>query len=1267
MKPNFPTQFLRRVRRPLFNSVQPQFPRWRRIVEKSLALLVVVALLLGVLPPATYAAPLNQPALLSQPVSTVGACTAPNRGATGANTLFLPLVAQAKTSLGALVGADVPAATNAAAVTTSRTFNYQVGKVYTYLYDYVIETHNNSFDKENGQRATGSMTRINAYADLTVLSKAADGAIEAQLALRDPFLCITADQGEPIVSDDANLLAQLATPIRFTQAANGVVLAVTSQPAITSTVTNLQKGVINFLQTTLRSDSNDYIAQEAGGQGQYNVHYQLADTAAGLAITKTISTADFQQLITAGDKSGSLQLNTQLTMLLGAQNQVLETVTLTEDHKSNDNTQTPGNSPNSGGAGLSVWSTFQSSGSLRLQSVSAAPTEALVEAAGQAAIYALDSLGAELDGVSLNGKQIDLATVDLDKVLADFEAASDKTQLFLYLVELHHADTGTVVVDKIGQRLPQVINDEKLAKRYIDLLGAIGTPQAQAYLNGLFNNAPIAAANVAASTSLTTQQQALINMSTLVQPITTTINTLQQIGYDKRAPLSSVASRALGGLVEQFGQNNPALASEVITHYENDLHTVKTIEDALVCLQTLGNIGNASSLPQIKPFLGDQITIDGKLLTNGDDIQRLNMAAYTALRRIPGQEAEDLLLAALQNANWPLWQRNIIAELLLNRQLDKAVGLSAAAAAVLNSYIAAHLASWDDAYDPTENNPLVGATATAPTVGQQTDADFARDWNKELGNADVGLRALGSIYAATPPESNGFGGGLYVRASQRIDAHVWEALPEMNVVSANAEARFNGSSGYDITAKVSLAGDEVLNKQFFLSCTQEIGPFTLFDFTVIPFYRKQIIFPGFGLVAISASFTVGAQLFLDLDAGAKDLCGSGTRTLRLRLTPGVSLAMIAEGSAEVVLYRGVVELRGDLFKTKFPIQGTLQYQPNNRNKRWCLDVKVILEPFNFRFYTAVQTRSIFPPGWKSFQEWLIADFKLATLETAPLLVYCQGTLGGQYKTGDFDGDGKADIAIFRPANNTWYWLESSTGTMRTFNWGEAGDQIAPGDYDGDGKLDATIFRPRTGEWWLSQTSDGVKTVPFGQADDIPVARDYDGDGRTDIAVWRPSNRTAYWPEPSVTGAPAYQWGEAGDIPVFADYDGDKRADSAVYRPSSGQWWLSQTRDGLKVVQWGQAGDIPLARDYDGDGNADIAIWRPGDGTWWIIKSSDGAIQTTQWGLSRDIPAPADFDGDGKADLTVVRNFGLFRWYIQRSSDGQEQEVTFGEAGDVPVP
>lgn len=64
--------------------------------------------------------------------------------------------------------------------------------------------------------------------------------------------------------------------------------------------------------------------------------------------------------------------------------------------------------------------------------------------------------------------------------------------------------------------------------------------------------------------------------------------------------------------------------------------------------------------------------------------------------------------------------------------------------------------------------------------------------------------------------------------------------------------------------------------------------------------------------------------------------------------------------------------------------------------------------------------------------------------------------------GDYDGDGKTDLAIFRPSEGNW-WILKSAGGSAVVNWGISTDKLVPGDYDGDGKTDITLYRD--GGWW----------------------------------------------------------------------------------------------------------------------------------------------------------------------------------------------------------
>ncbi len=140
---------------------------------------------------------------------------------------------------------------------------------------------------------------------------------------------------------------------------------------------------------------------------------------------------------------------------------------------------------------------------------------------------------------------------------------------------------------------------------------------------------------------------------------------------------------------------------------------------------------------------------------------------------------------------------------------------------------------------------------------------------------------------------------------------------------------------------------------------------------------------------------------------------------------------------------------------------------------------------------------------------------------------------------DYDGDGKADIAIFRDESFTagadeagkWYILQSSNEKVRIEKFGLEDDKPVPEDYDGDGKADLAVFRPSNGVWYRLNSSDNTfVAVPFGMSEDKPTPADYDGDGKTDIAVFRPSTGVWYLLR-SAEGFLAVQFGMENDIPL----------------------------------------------------------------------------------------------------------------------------------------
>ena len=102
---------------------------------------------------------------------------------------------------------------------------------------------------------------------------------------------------------------------------------------------------------------------------------------------------------------------------------------------------------------------------------------------------------------------------------------------------------------------------------------------------------------------------------------------------------------------------------------------------------------------------------------------------------------------------------------------------------------------------------------------------------------------------------------------------------------------------------------------------------------------------------------------------------------------------------------------------------------------------------------------------------------------------------------DYDGDGKADLAVYRPPSGDWRVIRSSDGQTNTLTFGFQGAIPAPGDYDGDGRADRAVFFPPSAAWYILMSSNGFSMRVFGATNGTPVAADYDGDRKTDPATY----------------------------------------------------------------------------------------------------------------------------------------------------------------------
>ncbi len=305
---------------------------------------------------------------------------------------------------------------------------------------------------------------------------------------------------------------------------------------------------------------------------------------------------------------------------------------------------------------------------------------------------------------------------------------------------------------------------------------------------------------------------------------------------------------------------------------------------------------------------------------------------------------------------------------------------------------------------------------------------------------------------------------------------------------------------------------------------------------------------------------------------------------------------------------------------------------------------------------------------------------------------------------DYNGDGRTDYTVGRDVGGQIQWLTSlnGSGTTSGIGWGaSATDFLIAEDFDGDGRDDVAVWRPAgTGQptgnaffYILQSSTNTFQAVDFGQTGDNPaVVGDYDGDGKADPATYRcpalgaGDGQCFYYykgslanPSGNITFV-SWGFGEDGDFfPYNGDFDGDGKHDVCIQRsnPASaanGQFILRRSSDSVvEYVNWGNSSDFLIPGDYDGDARTDFCVRRTvgGQRHHFILERDGGGTGANPiiWGITGDQSAPGDYDGDGKQDVAVFRpnaNAAQNFFYVLRSSDGGLTSFEWGQQNDFAV-
>ena len=368
---------------------------------------------------------------------------------------------------------------------------------------------------------------------------------------------------------------------------------------------------------------------------------------------------------------------------------------------------------------------------------------------------------------------------------------------------------------------------------------------------------------------------------------------------------------------------------------------------------------------------------------------------------------------------------------------------------------------------------------------------------------------------------------------------------------------------------------------------------------------------------------------------------------------------------------------------------------------------------NGRLHYRTVLDDLSPPGYASFRDtferyWPVEEQVTSEAGYTTFLesrddtsqVFGHST-GGQHLVGDFDGNGRDDLAFFDPGavvkksyghSSMYLRLSTAEGWVPDFGWKSevegpsdrivfpAGGDFFVGDFDGNDLEDFAFFDPDINRMRIKlSAAPGFLDGPGWEGDwghgggDFYVG-DFNADDRDDFAFFEPSDLSMHLrlnTEAGYVSTREWGWDDqpfGHELGVFyiGDFDGDGRDDFAFFEPGDNSMHvLLNTVTGYTFgTGWGAgefgdaSGEFAIG-DFNGDQTDDFAFFKAG-ASFALLRSTVPGFEdrTLYFPGEADRILVGDFDGDGNDDLAWFEDPTAHLYYDRIHFSATEQPPRF---------